>query len=39
MNEHDLTETILTKEQVFQGHLIHVEHWQVALPNGEHALR
>lgn len=34
-----LTETLLSKEVVFPGKIIRLEHWQVALPNGETALR
>lgn len=37
---HDqLTETLLSKEVVFPGKIIRLEHWQVSLPNGETALR
>lgn len=34
-----LTEKFLSKEVVFPGKIIRLEHWQVALPNGEPALR
>lgn len=34
-----LTEKLLSKEVVFPGKIIRLEHWQVALPNGEPALR
>lgn len=34
-----LTEKFLSKEVVFPGKIIRLEHWQVELPNGEHALR
>ncbi|MBE5804490.1 MAG: NUDIX hydrolase [Clostridiales bacterium] len=34
-----LTEKFLSKEVVFPGKIIRLEHWQVELPNGETALR
>lgn len=34
-----LTERFLSKKVVFPGKIIRLEHWQVALPNGEPALR
>ena len=34
-----LTEKLLSKEVVFPGKIIRLEHWQVALPNGEPTLR
>ena len=39
MNEPNLTETLVSKEIVFRGAIIRLEHWDVALPNGHHALR
>lgn len=39
MDEAKLTETLLEKQVVYPGKIIRLEHWQVALPNGEHALR
>lgn len=39
MNRHDLEEVFLSSQQVFQGKLINVEHWQVRLPDGNTALR
>ena len=35
MNDNRIQETILKKETVYQGILIRLEHWDVALPNGE----
>lgn len=39
MDDRQLTETFLEGKVVFPGKIIRVEHWQVALPNGERALR
>lgn len=39
MQDDSLRENILTKEEVFHGKLINVEHWQVELPDGKTALR
>ena len=39
MDDKQLTETFLEGKVVFPGKIIRVEHWQVALPNGEQALR
>lgn len=39
MDDRALEERVLSAEQVFKGHLINVEHWQVALPDGQTALR
>lgn len=39
MNDKALEEVFLSSEEVFQGVLINVEHWQVLLPNGQNALR
>lgn len=39
MDDRQLTETFLEGKVVFPGKIIRVEHWQVALPNGETALR
>lgn len=39
MDDRAIQETVLSKEVVFPGHIIRLEHWQVALPNGETALR
>lgn len=39
IDDQQLTETYLDGKVVFPGKIIRVEHWQVALPNGEHALR
>ena len=35
----DLKETLLSKEDVFVGQLLHVERWQARLPNGALATR
>lgn len=35
----ELTEHIISKETVYPGVIIDLEHWQVTLPNGEKALR
>lgn len=39
MADESLTESILTKELVYPGKIIRLEHWQVRLPNGHTALR
>jgi ADP-ribose pyrophosphatase len=39
MTDKSLEETFLSGESVFSGKLIHVERWQVSLPNGKTALR
>ena len=39
MCEDRLTETILSKEVVYPGVILRLEHWQVRLPNGHQALR
>lgn len=39
MEDSRLSEKLLTRETVYQGHIINVEHWTVALPNGKDALR
>lgn len=39
MGDEALRETPFSKEAVFEGKLIHVEHWQVRLPDGRAALR
>ena len=39
MNDHALEEVFVSSREVFHGHLINVEHWQVLLPNGQEALR
>lgn len=39
MSETNLTETLVSKEVVFNGAIIRLEHWDVELPNGRHALR
>lgn len=39
MNDQQLTEQIISKERVYPGKIINVDHWQVTLPNGETALR
>ena len=35
MNDIQITEKILTRKPVFDGIIIHVEHWQAELPNGQ----
>ena len=35
MNDDALRETYLSKEELYQGRIIRVERWQVALPNGK----
>ena len=39
MPEPNLTETLVSKEVVYPGAIIRLEHWDVMLPNGHHALR
>ena len=39
MRDQDLQETLLTKEVVYPGKIIRLEHWDVRLPNGDIALR
>ena len=39
LDDRKLEEVFLSSEQVFEGKLINVEHWQVRLPNGDQALR
>ena len=39
MDDRALLETVVSKEVVFPGKIIRLEHWQVTLPNGEKALR
>lgn len=39
MEDAQLTETLLSREVVYPGAIIRLEHWQVRLPNGETALR
>ena len=39
MSEWDLKETLLDKEDVFNGTLLHVERWRAQLPNGAIATR
>ncbi len=39
MNDQELLETLVSKEVVFPGKIIRLEHWDVTLPNGTHALR
>ena len=39
MNDTQLTETLISKETVFDGAIIRLEHWQVRLPNGHQAQR
>ena len=39
MNDAQLREELLSKEVVFQGAIVRLEHWQVKLPNGKQALR
>ena len=39
MRDQDLQETLLTKEVVYPGKIIRLEHWDVRLPNGDVALR
>ena len=39
MRDEDMKETFLSSEEIYPGRIIHVEKWQVALPNGQTALR
>jgi len=39
MDDRALEEVFVSSKEVFQGHLIRVEHWQVLLPDGHTALR
>ena len=39
MNTQDMIEHKLSSEKVFDGALLHIEHWQVRLPDGRTALR
>ena len=39
MDERELAEKVLSKETVFLGVILNLEHWQVELPDGSHALR
>jgi len=39
MDDRALEEVFLSGKEVFHGHLINVEHWQVRLPDGQQALR
>ena len=39
MNEEQLMETVISKEVVYPGVILRLEHWQVRLPNGHTALR
>ena len=39
MTDDALRETYLSKEELYQGKIIRVERWQVALPNGKTAAR
>jgi len=39
MNDALLTEKFLSSQLISHGPIIHLEHWQVELPNGETALR
>lgn len=39
MSEWNLKETLLDKEDVFNGTLLHVERWRAQLPNGAIATR
>ena len=39
MNDQSLLEKLVSKEVVFPGAIIRLEHWDVTLPNGAHALR
>lgn len=39
IHDQALKETALSGEQVFEGKLIRVEHWQVALPNSRTSMR
>lgn len=39
MDINNMTEEKLSGERVFDGKLLHIEHWQVRLPDGNTALR
>ncbi len=39
MNDDQLRETYLSGETLFDGKVVHLERWQVALPNGKQAVR
>lgn len=39
MNDADLRETYLSGEKIFDGKVVHLERWQVSLPNGGTAVR
>ena len=39
MDDRALKETVISREVVFPGKIVRLEHWQVTLPNGETALR
>ncbi len=39
MNAEQLMETVISKEVVYPGVILRLEHWQVRLPNGHTALR
>lgn len=39
LSDQSLTEEVLSKEVVYNGVVIRLEHWQVRLPNGETGLR
>lgn len=39
MDDRHLMETILTKELIFDGHVVHLERWTVELPSGRTATR
>ena len=35
MQDQNLRETFLSSEEIFDGKIIHVEKWQVRLPDGK----
>ena len=37
MNDSELREIPFEKETIFEGHILHVEKWQVTCPNGHTA--
>ena len=39
MNDQQLLETLVSKEVMYHGVIVDLEHWDVTLPNGHHALR
>lgn len=39
MNDEMLKETIIGRTSIYDGHIIHLQKWDVTLPNGEPALR